>query len=184
MDFLKNILVSVPGYGAMPVHTGCPEWPSQGRSQTITPAVTWQGALGGVWRPPVTRGRRDPGQRGLGVRRGCGAESGTRAFPPWPGGVRRGPGVRLGRAHICAPLSRIPDAGEGLRGPSPTCRLCQVGCQGGRGRDTVAALLPPGCRHSELAGRLCGCSPPCPVLCLGRPWRGTVCCHRALGLLG
>ena len=47
MDFLKNILVSVPGLGGMPVHTGCPEWPGQGRSQTTTPRVTWQGALVG-----------------------------------------------------------------------------------------------------------------------------------------
>ena len=54
--------------------------------------------------------------------------------------------------------------GEGLRGPSANCRLCQVGCQGGRGRDSVAGL-PPGSRHSEPAGQPCGSSPLPLVLC-------------------
>ena len=59
--------------------------------------------------------------------------------------------------------------GEGLRGLSPTCRLCQVGCQGQEREGHCSCLLPPGYRHSELAGQPCGCSPPCSVLCA---WEG------------
>lgn len=48
----------------MPVHTGCPEWPGQGRSQMTTPGVTWQGALVGCG-GHCHLGKERPGTEGI-----------------------------------------------------------------------------------------------------------------------
>lgn len=66
--------------------------------------------------------------------------------------------------------------GEGLRGPSPTCRLCQVGCQGGRGRDTAAALLPPGCGSAA--------QPSLPCAVPGKALAGDRVLSQGLGAVG
>ena len=75
--------------------------------------------------------------------------------------------------------------GEGLRGLSPTCRLCQVGCQG-QEREGHCSCLPSAWLQTLGAGRPALWLQPSLLCagCPGRPWQGPVSCHRALGLLG
>lgn len=82
MDFLKNILVSVPGVGGLCLSTAAAQSglveAGARRALLLSPGrEPWWGA-----EATVTWGRRDLGQRGLVLKRGCGVESGTRAFPP------------------------------------------------------------------------------------------------------
>ena len=82
MDFLKNILVSVPGLGGYACSHRLPRVARSRQEPDDHSPCHLARSPGWVRRPPVTRGRRDLGQRGLGMKRGCGVESGTRAFPP------------------------------------------------------------------------------------------------------
>ena len=42
-----------------------------------------------------------------GIVGGHGTELGTRAFPPWPGDLKWGPGMELGRTCLCIALTRL-----------------------------------------------------------------------------
>lgn len=153
MDFLKNLLVSVPGCGGVPGQALLPSSRTP-FSFCLAGSPWWLLAYHGAWKPPVTQGKE--GQRSgtvgtmcvEGVVGGRGTELGTRAFPPWPGDLRWGPGRGPGGTHLCASLTRLVGAVPEPEGPHG--RL-QVGCPGEGGRrDSLAGLLP-GCAHSELA---------------------------------
>lgn len=119
MDFLKNILVSVPrlwrnaGLQALLPRVG--GW---GRSQSpfsycLAGSPWWLLAYCAAGKPPVTQGKEEQRSRTVGamcvegIVGGHGTELGTRAFLPWPGDLRWGPGMELGRACLRVALTRL-----------------------------------------------------------------------------
>lgn len=152
-----------------------------------------QGAPGGWWpimgagKLPVTQGKEE--QTSGPERTVCGRRPGR----PWH--RVRGEGLSLAWRSEVGVLARdwagLPSEllwqgfsalCQHLRGPAARCRLCAGaggGCQGERGRDS-AAVLPPGCKHSELVRpALWGCVVPGVALA-----GDSVSRLRALGLCG
>lgn len=198
MDFLKNLLVSVQGCGGVRVR-GPPAWSGRWRWSQGHSCCPWQGVPGGWWpimgagKLPVTQGKEE--QISGPERTVCGGRPGR----PWH--RVRGEGLSLAWRSEVGVLARDwagpPSAClwqgfsalcQRLRGPAARCRLCTGigrargrwgGCQGERGRDSAAGLLP-GCKHSELVWpALWGCVVPGMGLAVDSVSR-----VRALGLCG
>lgn len=136
MDFLKNLLVSVPRLWTDAYHLG------RRNRETAWRGVTE--ATGQSWAPV-------PFHPGLRVRDG-------------------GPGLGLGRTHLCAPLQGFLAPCQSLRGPTASCRW------GSRARREGLCSWP-GCRPLEPCG-----SSPC-ALCavvagMASGW-DSASCHRA-----
>lgn len=95
MDFLKNLLVSGPCCGGMPVRapsTPSPEWVRGAETELLLLSLGREPLLGLSWgrEVPVPQGK---GEQTAGTERAVcvetgeghhGIESGTRAFPLWP----------------------------------------------------------------------------------------------------
>lgn len=129
------------------------------------------------------RGNRQQVWRGLCVWRGT-REAVAQSQEPGPllSGLETqggGPGIGLGRAHLCAPLTRLLGAVPGPEGTHSQLPVLQVGVPG-REREGLSSWASAWLADTwSWPGQLCGASPSplCArdVWCPGWPWQGTLC---------